>query len=248
MTDSKKWSEVWKKEKQIDELLNIVDKETFRIKNILRYIPKGRILEAGCGDGKYVFALEKLGYEVYGIDFVEDVIMRNKIISEKFGIGAPSRFMVRDICKSEFPDNYFDGYLSMGVIEHFQDPTIPLIDAFRVLRKGGIAFITVPNKLSPNHITRSLSEKMTKSDSIWQKEYTRWELQKFAKSVGFKTIKSFNCNVMDSIRCGLLLESKRVGGVPNLFYYIQDLLYQMIGMNEKLFSPIGYHSVFVGTK
>ena len=248
MNDKKKWKVVWQEGKKIEELLNIVDREAFRIKNILQYLPKGRILEAGCGDGKYVFYLEKLGYEVYGVDFVEEVIAKNKIISEESGVGNSSRFKVMDICKLEFPDNYFDGYLSMGVIEHFQDPTIPLIDAYRVLKKGGIAFITVPNRLSPNHITRSLSAKFGSEDVIWQKEYTRWALQRFATSVGFKNIKSFNCNVQDSLRCGLLMESKRVDRVQNPFYYMRDLCYQTIGKREQLFSSIGYHSVFVGEK
>lgn len=243
-----KWRKTWKKEKSIEELLKTVEKDPSRIKYILEYLPRGKILEAGCGDAKYVFYLERLGYEVYGIDFVDAIIERNKRLSEKSGIGNSSRFRVMDVCKLEFPDNYFDGYLSMGVIEHFQDPTTPLIDAYRVLKEGGVAFITVPNKLSSNHITRSLSAKLGRGNFIWQKEYTRWELQRFATSVGFKSIKSFNCNVKDSLRCGLLIESKRVARVPNPFYYMRDLFYQTIGKRENLFSSIGYHSVFVGEK
>lgn len=248
MSEKQKWAQVWQEEKTIQEVLGVVDKEAFRIKYILLYLPKGRILEVGCGDGKYVFYLERLGYEVYGIDFVEEVIARNKAISQKSGIGNPSRFKAMDVNNLQFPEGYFDGYLSMGVIEHFQDPTTPLKEAYRVLKKGGICFITVPNKLSPNHITRFLSPKLGKGELLWQKEYTRWELKKFATSMGFKCIKSFNCNVKDSLRCGLLLESKRVAKIPNPFYYISSLLYWGVGKREGLFSLIGYHSVFVGRK
>lgn len=248
MSEKKEWAEVWQKERDIEELLDRVEKEAFRIKNILLYLRKGRILEAGCGDGKYVFYLERSGYEVYGIDFVKEVIERDKRISEKSGIGNPARFGVMDVCKLQFPDNYFDGYISMGVIEHFQDPRLPLKEAYRVLRPGGVAFITVPNKLSPNHITRFLSAKLGRGHFLWQKEYTRWELKRFATSVGFKCTKSFNGDVKGSLRTGLLLESSRVARIPNPFYYTRGLLYQISGVVERIFPLIGYHSVFVGEK
>ena len=93
-----------------------------------------------------------------------------------------------------------------------------------------------------------LSTKLGKGTRLWQKEYTKWELKKFATSAGFECIKSFNCNVKDSLRCGLLLESKRVAIIPNPFYYMSNLLYWSVGKREELFSLIGYHSVFVGKK
>ena len=211
MNEKDKWEKFWReKGEDVEELLKAVEEESFRIRNILKYLPKGKVLDAGCGNGKYVFYLERSGYEVYGIDYVDEVIERNKIVSEKSGIGNPSRFRVMDVCELQFPDGYFDGYLSMGVIEHFPDPSLPLKEAYRVLKRNGIAFITVPNKLSPNHITRYLTTKLGKGTRLWQKEYTKWELKKFATSAGFECIKSFNCNVKDSLRCGLLLESKRV--------------------------------------
>lgn len=248
MKEKDKWEEVWKKEKNIEELLKTVGKDPLRIKYILKYLPRGKILEAGCGDGKYVFYLERLGYEVYGIDFVDAVIERNKRISEESGVGDPSRFKLMDVCKLDFPDNYFDGYLSMGVIEHFQDPTIPLIEAYRVLKKGGIAFITVPNKLPPWHLTRALSVKLKRGNFPWQKEYTKSELEKFATSVGFKCIKSFNCNVKDSFRRGFRLEFPRVIKFSNPFYYMRNVFYWFGEKFEISFPVIGYPSIFVGEK
>jgi len=137
----------------------------------------------------------------------------------------------------------------MGVIEHFQDPCLPLKEAYRVTKKGGIAFITVPNKLSLwYYITKRLYMKFGKGDWLWQKEYTKWELKSFATSVGFKCIKSFNCNVRDSLRSAFLSEEKTVAKVPNPFYYFGGLLYWLGRKAENLLSLLGYHSVFVGEK
>ena len=241
------WEEVWRKEKSIEDLFEIVEQEHFRITNILRFLPRGKILEAGCGDGKYAFYLEKLGYEVHAVDYANNVISRNKEISRKTELGDPSRFRVMDISELDYPSNHFDGDISMGVIEHFDDPRVPLKEAYRVLKENGIIFLTVPNKFSPNHITRYTFDKLKKDMMIWQREYSRWELEKLANSVGFETIKSFNCNVKDSLRCGLLLDTKLIGRFINPFFPLRGLIYS-IARQEWHLSLIGYHSIFVGIK
>ena len=43
------------------------------------------------------------------------------------------------------PDNQYDAYISIGVVEHRIDGPEPfLVEANRVLKPGGIAFISVP--------------------------------------------------------------------------------------------------------
>lgn len=247
MIEQQKWANHWSTRKEIDRLLANVTAERFRIQHILRYLPKGRVLEAGCGDGKYVFYLARLGYDVYGVDFVRDVIERDRLLSKKEGIGDSAKFFVMDVATLQFPDNYFDGYISMGVIEHSHDPTIPLREAHRTLKVGGIAFITVPNKLSPNSLVRFIRLKRGKESLLWQREYTRWQLRTFAVSVGFECIASFNCNVRDSLRSMLQMQSPKLGGLPNPFYYLRGIIYWLLA-RESVFSLIGYHSVFVGRK
>lgn len=44
-----------------------------------------------------------------------------------------------------FRDGAFDRVLSFGSLEHFPDPARGLAEAFRVLRRGGLAVLVVPN-------------------------------------------------------------------------------------------------------
>ena len=51
-----------------------------------------------------------------------------------------------DVLSLDYPDEYFSGIISIGVVEHFiEGPDEPLKEMCRVLKKGGKALITVPS-------------------------------------------------------------------------------------------------------
>ncbi len=99
-----------------------------------------RVLEAGCGNGQFVYAFDELGYDSYGIDYAPKTISRIKEIFFNLKVS------VGDVRKIDFPDNYFDGYWSIGVIEHFYEGYIPIITELkRVIKPRGFLFISFPH-------------------------------------------------------------------------------------------------------
>ncbi len=106
-----------------------------------KYIPdkRGRILEGGCGVGKFVYCMHAHGYEAIGVDFAEKTIQRVKAVYPELDV------RVGDVKNLPFPDNYFTAYMSFGVIEHcwhgYHDV---LREMQRVLIKGGYLFLTFP--------------------------------------------------------------------------------------------------------
>ena len=103
--------------------------------------PGSTILEGGCGTGKYVYALNNYaGYNAYGVDLAESTVSK---INELF---PNLQIQVGDVRSLPFKDDFFDGYWSLGVIEHFYDGYDGVLSEMkRVLKKGGFLFITFPH-------------------------------------------------------------------------------------------------------
>lgn len=101
--------------------------------------PKGRLLEAGCGAGWYVAALDSHGFDVEGIEY-------SKMLVDLVNRTAPE-LAVRfgDATHLGESDGSYSSYLSIGVVEHRETGPEPFLqEAFRLLRPGGRAIVTVP--------------------------------------------------------------------------------------------------------
>ena len=112
---------------------------------ILKHVPRyGKVLEAGCGLGRWVFYLDKLGIDIDGVDSHIPTINAVKNWAQIRGFA--DRFRVANVTELPYDDGTLSGYLSFGVIEHFEEgPAKPLSEAYRVLRPGGVAVITTPS-------------------------------------------------------------------------------------------------------
>lgn len=106
-----------------------------------KYLPnkKSKILEAGCDSGHIVEAMSYWGYQATGVDFAAKTIDKIKEVMPNLDV------RYGDVHSLEFEDNYFDGYLSLGVIEHFWNGYDDILKEMkRVLKVGGYAFVSVP--------------------------------------------------------------------------------------------------------
>ena len=110
------------------------------IRTTRRYLPPGsRVLEGGCGLGDVVHALHKAGYAAEGVDFAPKVV---QAINARW----PHLNVIEgDVRRLPRPDDYYDGYWSFGVIEHFVDGYDAIArEMQRVLRPGGYLFLSFP--------------------------------------------------------------------------------------------------------
>lgn len=107
---------------------------------IQAWIPHGsRMLESGCGTGRWVRFLSDRGWKVTGLEMAPETVA----IAHEWWPDLD--FVVGDCAKAPFGDGEFDAVLSFGVVEHWPaGPEDPLREICRVLRPGGIAIITVP--------------------------------------------------------------------------------------------------------
>lgn len=135
ISNSSFWDNHWK----TNPVLAYSQKYSFIIPIIRKFLKKGRILEAGCGPGDKVYLLQEAGYDAVGIDYAKETVeaVKNSMPSLDIRIG--------DVRNLPFEDECFDGYLSLGVIEHlYEGYDLVIKEMRRVLKKNGFAFVGFP--------------------------------------------------------------------------------------------------------
>jgi len=125
---------------------------------------KGDLLEVGCGEGRGIDWLIPKVTSYSAIDKIAPVI---ELLKQKY---PGAKFISGNIPPlAAYPDNSFDCIVSFQVIEHIQDDKMFLKEISRVLKSGGLALITTPNR------------PMSLSRNPWHiREYTATELADLA--------------------------------------------------------------------
>ena len=103
-----------------------------------------KILDVGCGSGKFVVECAKRGAEVYGIDVSREMIEIANHFCEKNKVEAELR--IGDATK-ELPKG-FDVCVALGVFEYFVNPEPILRNMFASTEKGGKIIFSVPSLLT----------------------------------------------------------------------------------------------------
>jgi len=124
----------------------------------------GDLLEVGCGEGRGINWLLPRVATYSAIDKIGEVVQG---LTQKFPTG---KFISGNIPPLPYPDSAFDCVVSFQVIEHIADDHLFLKEISRVLKPGGVALITTPNR------------PMSLSRNPWhEREYTADELSTLAK-------------------------------------------------------------------
>jgi SAM-dependent methyltransferase len=141
--DERYWYNYWKARLTPDyyasaETLSLRDDELGRI--LLKYMPvHGLHLEAGCGAGYWVAALCSRGMQIEGIEYARELVEMVHAANPQLPVRWGNALAI------DRPGDYYDSYLSIGVVEHrVEGPEPFLAEAYRVLKSGGRIIITVP--------------------------------------------------------------------------------------------------------
>lgn len=106
--------------------------------------PGDRFLEIGCAPGKLLaWVAAELKAQVSGLDYSARGLASAKRLFGALGLTAD--FRCEDLRATTFPEGSFDVVLSVGVIEHFDDPRDIVERHVRLLKPGGVALMSVPN-------------------------------------------------------------------------------------------------------
>jgi SAM-dependent methyltransferase len=85
-----------------------------------------RVLDVGCGPGRYAVALAERGAEVIGVDISETMLSLARGHARERGVDQVCSFVRADFDAYE-PDGPFDVSLMLGVLEYLPDPRPSLV-------------------------------------------------------------------------------------------------------------------------
>ncbi len=142
-------------------------------------IPHGAaILDAGCGVGDMMMLL-KDDYQITGTDCAPEALQACK---EK---GLAEKVLMGDINHLPFPENSFEGVLSLDVLYHqwVKDDLHALKEMYRILKPKGELYIQLP-----------AYEWLKSAHDEWactSRRYTRRQLEKLLDDAGFTSSKVY---------------------------------------------------------
>jgi len=133
---------------------------------IARDYISGDVLEVGCGEGRGISQLIDKSKSFTALDKIDEALQKLR------GTYPQATFISGNFPPFAVPANAYDVVVSFQVIEHIRDDSSFLREIHRVLKPGGKALLTTPNR--PLSLTRN----------PWhEREYTGDELLALAKNI-----------------------------------------------------------------
>lgn len=170
--------------------------------------PGEKVLDLGCGNGRFYEAMKDKKIEYIGIDSSEELIELAKIRHPE------ANFQTANALSLPFSNNYFDKVYSVALLHHIPSQKFReqfLNETKRVLKPDGFLFLTVWNLWRRNNICPLVKNSILKlfgkskldfrdfflpikKHSLFKNFYyhafTRKELEKLVKKTGFQIKKS----------------------------------------------------------
>jgi 2-polyprenyl-3-methyl-5-hydroxy-6-metoxy-1,4-benzoquinol methylase len=109
----------------------------FSNKYEVHYQSNGKLLDVGCGNGRYLDGMKKLGWQTKGVEFNEGAVR----VCNLSGLNVHHG----DLFSANFETNSFDVINVSHVVEHVPNPKAFFTELTRVLKKNGTLIIKTPN-------------------------------------------------------------------------------------------------------
>ena len=117
----------------------VTNEESREIPRALELTPASRVLEIGCGSGRYALQVaETVGCSIVGVDINEAGVRNSNHLAESRDLAERVRFEHCDVSKKlPFADESFDAVFANDVLCHIPERPAVLRESFRVLKPLG---------------------------------------------------------------------------------------------------------------
>ena len=180
-----------------------------RLAFLLAHVPAGaRVLDVGCGEGRFTEALAEHGARVVGIDVAEEPLRRARARRPELDLRR-----VAPVGAWPLADASFDVIWAGEVIEHVADTAGWLSEVRRVLRSGGVFLLSTPAHERLMRLALALSARAfeahfdPRADHL--RFYTRRALLRLLADFGFEAVETQAFGGAPGARRVLLASARR---------------------------------------
>jgi SAM-dependent methyltransferase len=174
------WIKYWEERVSSDEnYYGRGGRNSSKIISVLSIKKGDNVLDIGCANGAHLSDIrKKKGAICYGIDISPIAIKLNK--------DKKIKLKVADMEKTGYKSGIFDKVFSLGTFEHTPRTLRVFNELNRIMKIGGEAYISVPNKISLFHITKNVKMILGTWDLGYEKSFSPNEIRKIAHHTGFE--------------------------------------------------------------
>ena len=105
---------------------------------INKYVEPGRILDIGCGRGLFLNVMRNGGWDAVGTELNKETA---SYATKVYGLEV----LTGDLIKHKLDEESLDAININQVLEHLKNPNEVLLECRRLLRRGGLLLISVPD-------------------------------------------------------------------------------------------------------
>ncbi|MFH0801964.1 MAG: cobalamin-dependent protein [bacterium] len=181
------WNE-WLARPDIDSLieLHLKERKPFldMVSRSVEELDAREVLEVGCGtaiDSHYLSKIHGRTTRFTAADLSPEAVEVARRVGKV--MSSDIRLEVESAEKIPFEDERFDIVFSQGVMEHFRDPLPALKEQVRVLRKGGLLIVDVPQKYNPYTLYKKKRIAKGTWEYGWETAYSYKELLAMGKKL-----------------------------------------------------------------
>lgn len=133
-----------------------------------------RLLDVGCGWGRWMLSAARAGYRPVGIDVQPEALQAARRVLEEHDIHGD--FVVADLAALPFRAGCFDCVFSYSVVQHVSKGRAAAFvgEAARILKRNGTALIELPLSHGLSNFRHLLKRRPVDDAASWCVRYYRW--------------------------------------------------------------------------
>lgn len=192
-SEKKHWDDFWAASQQLDDVYGTDNRI---VDNLARYADVAglRVLEVGAGTGRDTGTLASRNAVAYALDYSEESLsLMKKTLGPRVAITCG------DALSLPFCDESFDVVFHQGLLEHFRNPGELLDENVRVLKRGGILLVDVPQRYHYYTVLKHILIAFGKWFAGWETEFSARELRSMLEASGVQVLGTYGHNLTPPI-------------------------------------------------